>query len=330
MVWQDIIGNRTTKVFLQKLLVAKRRPHAVLLAGPGGIGKRSLAGVFTAALLCGQGDSACGQCINCRRLREGSHPDYFFIQPELKKDSEVRKDSIGIDQIKDLIREAAFQPRLSEQRVAVVDGMELLTVQASNSLLKLLEDPPANWIFVLTADASDKLLPTILSRVVTLDMQPLSEEEIVVFLTEKGVSAETARAAAALADGSPGRALQYSDPGILEKREEALFFLRCTLTGKKEVLFDGYIEKIEREQALLICEFIVTLARDAWQVRLGRLNSVWHKEKETEIRELLSVLSIKNLELIVKNAQDTWAAIKNAANIRLAMEGLYIALTEVE
>ncbi len=329
MNWQDIIGNQQTKEFLQKLLVARQRPHAILLAGPEGIGKRRMAKVFAAALLCGQGEVPCGQCENCRRFYQQNHPDYFFIQPDFKKDSEIRKDSISIEQIRTLIKEAAFAPRLSGNRAVVIAGMELLTAEASNSLLKLLEEPQEGWVFILLAASTAQLLPTVLSRVVLFKMQPPAAEEIVPYLAKKGIDGETAKIAAVLAGGSLGKALKYSELQVMEKRNQAMAFLQKALAGDKETLLDESIEKIEREEALLVCEFIATLARDAWQLKLGRVDSVWHIDKKEEIEKLFALLSIKNLETIVRDAQTAWSAVKNAANARLAMEGLYVALVDI-
>ncbi|HRP96161.1 MAG TPA: DNA polymerase III subunit delta' [Rhodocyclaceae bacterium] len=162
--------------------LGERLPHALLLVGPAGLGKRELADAFAARLLCAapQADGhACGQCPACRLRLSGNHPDLLAIVPaadaaggedddsgtEAAADGGKKKSSqIVIEQIRDLQQALAVTGHQSARRVVVVDPADAMNVFTANALLKLLEEPPEGCVFVLVSSAPRRLLPTIRSR----------------------------------------------------------------------------------------------------------------------------------------------------------------------
>ena len=144
-MWDDILGHEQNKEFLARLLQPGNRPHALLFYGPEGIGKKQLALRFAKTFLCQKPDEhPCGRCESCRliNLAEHSfaHPDFILVEQEAPG-----KD-LKIEQIKEMSRQAAFAPALSSHKVCVIDAADRMTVEAANSLLKLLEEPPPNWL----------------------------------------------------------------------------------------------------------------------------------------------------------------------------------------
>ena len=139
-MWDDILGHEQNKEFLARLLQPGNRPHALLFYGPEGIGKKQLALRFAKTFLCQKPDEhPCGRCESCRliNLAEHSfaHPDFILVEQEAPG-----KD-LKIEQIKEMSRQAAFAPALSSHKVCVIDAADRMTVEAANSLLKLLEEP---------------------------------------------------------------------------------------------------------------------------------------------------------------------------------------------
>lgn len=214
--WNEIIGHEENIAQLQRLLLEQRLPHALLFCGPRGIGKFLTARVLAAALLCGAGSAApCGHCESCRAYLDGNHPDLYEIEPEGKT-----LKTIKIDQIRTLQAEIALAPYMSQRRVVILDEAEKINEVAANALLKTLEEPTGQIVFILIATGREALLDTIVSRVSLLSFQPLPVQQLAAALARRGVAANMALAT--LAGGSFGRALELDENGGLSLRDEVL------------------------------------------------------------------------------------------------------------
>jgi len=220
--FSQIIGQEKAKRFLKQVMAREKMPHAYLFTGIAGVGKTSTAMALTMALNCDspvKGDS-CGKCPSCRKMISGNFPDFIPIsrRPDKK--------NISIEQIKDLNRELRFAPVSARYRVCLIQQAEIMTVEAANSFLKTLEEPPPGNILILkTIDPRD-LLPTIVSRCQRVSFSPLPFKDIADWLVkERDVDKETAEVLAKVSYGSPGRALKMSEGNFLEKRQEWLLSL---------------------------------------------------------------------------------------------------------
>jgi len=192
--------------YLRKANARDHLAHALLFAGPDGIGKRTVALGFAAFLQCeARTDDACGECASCAQVAAGSHPDVQAVAvPAGKKE-------IGVERIRELKRFMQMRPVRGRAKVAVIDDAQMLTVAAQNALLKTLEEPPPHSFLVLVVNNLDALLPTVRSRCQPVRFAPLPTDAVVDILTTvHSLAIPTARQVAALADGSPGRALQLS------------------------------------------------------------------------------------------------------------------------
>ena len=194
-----------------------RLAHALLFAGPDGIGKRAVALALTAWLQCeAGGDDACGTCTSCRQVAAGSHPDVQMVGVA------TGKKEIGVDRVRDLKRFTQLQPSRGKVKVGIIDDAHMLTVAAQNALLKTLEEPSDRSLLILVANTADALLPTVRSRCQRVRFSPLSLETVVEILTARhGLAADAARDLAVLAEGSPGRALALRD-GLAGERAALL------------------------------------------------------------------------------------------------------------
>ncbi len=195
-------GHERAREFLRAAIVQERLPHALLFAGPDGVGKRSLALALVAWLQCeAAADDACGDCGACRQVQAGSHPDLQLVQVA------AGKKEIGIDRIRELKRFMQLQPVRGKAKVAVIDDAHLLTVAAQNALLKMLEEPPARSFLFLISASPDALLATVRSRCQRLQFAPLPVDTVAEILrASASMDGETASRLALAADGSPGRA----------------------------------------------------------------------------------------------------------------------------
>ncbi len=224
MEWQ-IHGHEWAVNLLETHASTDKRRHAYLFVGPEGVGRRTLALKFAQALICsnppGPGQF-CGTCRNCRQLQTMSHPDLSLLVPE-----EGHKD-ILIDQVRELQHSLALAPYAADLRIALLLDFQRATNQAMNALLKTLEEPQDRVILLLTANALESLLPTIVSRCEVIRLRPASIASTSSFLaSKKGLSSKDANLIAHLSGGRVGAAIRMTeDPeGLSRRRENMMAFL---------------------------------------------------------------------------------------------------------
>lgn len=165
---EALVGNSAIK---RRLETGRGLTHAWILAGPSGSGKTTLAGILSAALVCSsEEDPPCGHCADCRKAKLGIHPDILHVAGEDGKD-------ISVGQIRELRSDAYVRPNEAGRKVYVVEGAHTMGGSAQNALLKILEEGPGYAAFLLLAENSGSLLPTIRSRCELLQLSPVTCRE---------------------------------------------------------------------------------------------------------------------------------------------------------
>jgi DNA polymerase III subunit delta' len=228
-MFSSVFGHRRLLALLSRAIARDTLPPALLLAGPSGVGKRRTAMAIARSINCLEPRAtselerdACGKCASCRRIERGVHPDVIVIEPG-------ENGSIKIEAIRDVVDRAGYRPFEARRRVVIIDDADALVPAAQNALLKTLEEMPAASIFVLVSSIPDSLLPTVRSRCPRLRFGPLSAAEVAQALVRDHKYSETdARAAAADADGSVGRALSADSADLTQARDEARRLLEQT------------------------------------------------------------------------------------------------------
>ncbi|AWB42795.1 DNA polymerase III subunit delta' [Paenibacillus sp. CAA11] len=194
MSFKEIMGQDNAKKLLQGSLARKRISHAYVFNGPPGSGQMQMALAFVQALFCTEGGTeACGQCLECRKLLHGNHPDLQIVTPD--------GSSIKIDQIRDLQRIFSYRSETGNPKAYIIDQAEKMNVQAANSLLKFLEEPPSPAVAILLTDNGRALLPTIQSRAQWVSFNPLEPSLMLQKLSDEGVPVTLARCAVHLSAG---------------------------------------------------------------------------------------------------------------------------------
>ncbi|NLG57686.1 MAG: DNA polymerase III subunit delta' [Clostridiales bacterium] len=203
-------------------------PQALLLSGPFGVGKRTLAQLLSLCLFCKEGDAApCGQCKACKRLVSESHPDHLVLRllPNAK--------SIKIDQVRDILSQLSQYPLEGGRRVVVLEDFDLFTVPAQNALLKAIEEPDQATSFILTATNEKAVLSTILSRCRLQRLPAWPDEALASFLTSRGLCEKTVQDLVPLSGGSPGTAMRLAEDedfwSLKTRADEAFLGLRGPL-----------------------------------------------------------------------------------------------------
>jgi DNA polymerase III subunit delta' len=206
-------------------------PHALLMCGMAGLGKRAFAQRFMQGLLCQQpvdGD-ACGRCRSCLLFVAGTHPDVISLSFGLRKDG-VQRSEIVVDQIRELSSRLAMSSQFGGWQVACIDPADAMNAAAANALLKTLEEPSAQTMLILLADTPWRLPQTIRSRCQRIEFHLPAEAQALTWLQAEGVH----HAAAALhaAGGNPGLARAWTQDGALERRLEVRKDLAALAAGR--------------------------------------------------------------------------------------------------
>lgn len=198
-IWDELLGQPEAIEQLQKVVGNKAEGvhHAWLFTGPAGSGRSNLARSFAAALECDE--QGCGSCQQCRLVQADSHPDVTILQTD--------RVVISIDEVRDLVAKSSLATSIGKYRVIVIEDADRMTERTSNVLLKVLEEPAENVIWILCAPSVSDLLPTIRSRTRNLNLRLPSIDEVATLLIERdGVEPQLAKKCALLAQNHVGMA----------------------------------------------------------------------------------------------------------------------------
>lgn len=213
MSFAEIIGQKRIINLLRRALAQDHLPHSFLFTGMDGVGKQRTALTLAKVVNCenGAAGDCCDRCVSCRKAASGNHPDINTIE----RDGPF----IKIEQIRALKQRLRFKPLEGRYRVTIINNAQNMKIEAANALLKVLEEPPAENLIILTAYEITSLLPTIVSRCLHLPFQPLATKEISTHLCQAhGLEPKKAAVMAELAGGSLSRAAVLLDEKQLDRR----------------------------------------------------------------------------------------------------------------
>ncbi len=173
-MFEKILGNEHIKEQLKKSIKNNQVSHSYLFIGIDGIGKKLLATEFAKAMQCLNKDKYCNNCKSCIEFDSNNNPDFLYIEPD--------GNSIKIEQIRDMQKRIQEKPIISEKKVYIIDNADKMTVEAQNSLLKTLEEPPEYATIILIGSNENAFLTTIKSRCMILHFNPIEDEKMLQYL----------------------------------------------------------------------------------------------------------------------------------------------------
>ncbi len=334
-MWRTL-GHEKALNLLERSLGEGRLAHAYLLVGPPHIGKRTLALEIARAVNCLQIDKPCGQCNQCRRIEEGRHADVQVVGLETQPadSGERARVEVGIDQVREMQRLASLKPYEGNCRVFIFDGVERLSEEAANCLLKTLEEPPDQVLLVLlTSKKGDDLLPTIVSRCQVLELYPLPVAVVEGELIERWeADQERAKELAHLSGGRLGWAVSaMRDTAILQRRRVRLERIVSTLTGGMEERF-AYAAELaslfvrDRDPAREELELWLAFQRDLLLLKEGVDEFIVNITVRQSMEKMAAELSSAQIVNIARATEQAWENLERNANPRLALEVLMLTL----
>ena len=322
--WDRLLGHERRIAQARRMIEERRLPHALLLFGPEGVGKRRVAETMAAALLCAGEDAPCGECESCRAARLGTHPDFYLVEPEAQGKSAR---AIRIDRIRALQAGLARLPILSGRSVVLMDDAHLMNEAAANCLLKTLEEPTGDTVFLLVTSARSSLLPTILSRCVPVAFGMLPDDVIKRALEDRGVAGAKAVQIAALVDGSLGRAIRLAEGDGLSMQEEAVAFLEQMGSLSMEQVFARGEElgSMARERLIEWLRWQIVLFRDLALLRSdGGSPLIYCRGARDRLLALLPGFSESRIFDMIGLLQETQRRMRENVNLRLQLESCLI------
>lgn len=322
-MWPKVLGHEENKKILNQFLQGERATPALLFYGPAGVGKRYLAQQFAQSFLCQGNPYNEDDCASCKAFRAGTHPDFVQVA-QLAPGKELL-----IEQIKDMSKQASYAPTLSTHKVCIIDGADFMKAPAANSLLKLLEEPPDFWLFILIATDINRLLPTILSRVISRRFEGLSAANVANILKERHV--QNPQILANLAAGSPGKALELGELDALLWRERALYILEHS----QDVMIMQFIgdlswlEKISMPEAMLFLEMLLLLLRDALFSKEHVEDRFLNTDLLTRINLCFASWQSRAIEKLIKLVSESYRGVAAKTGSKAVIEALILQINEL-
>ncbi len=337
-MWQ-IVGHSRVVSLLQRSLERETLAHAYLFAGPPHVGKMTLAVNLAQVLNCEVAEPPCGECSSCQKIALAKHADVRIIGLVSNGNSAEAKlrTEISIDQIREVQSSASLPPFEGRHKVFIIDGAELLSIEAANALLKTLEEPVGKVIFILLV-TNERLLPaTVVSRCQRLELPPLAAAEVEAVLNSRwGVEPQKAKLLARLCHGCLGWAVSAaSDDDLLQQRTERLDRLLDIISADYEARF-VYAAQLAAQfsQSRRLVQEILDLWLDWWRdlllIKTGCSDAITNIDLEAKLVDQAGAYSLAEIKAVINSIQAAGEQLGQNANPRLVLEVLMFSISRKE
>jgi len=328
-MWKTIGQDVTIKI-LKNSIAAGNMSHAYLIAGPPHIGKATLALDIARYVNCTESDAPCDICQSCRRINNGKHVDINLLSlesPLTPPENGKSRKEISIKDIEELQKRASLSAYEGRFRIFIIDGVEDLSEEAANRLLKTLEEPPSYVIFLMLTADEKRVLTTILSRCQKIEMKLVPADVIEQYLIEThGAETDKAKLTARLARGCPGGAITLLDnTKHMQGRIDILNKLQYLLCASYENRF-AYIEHLgtDREKNVDMLDTWLTWWRDVLLTRCECSDVMINIDFSKDIERAAAAFEIGEIKQSIDRIQEAQRQIQQNANVRLVMEVLML------
>ncbi len=343
---ESIIGHQRIIKFFQKAITDKNISHAYLFLGSSHIGKATIAKIFAQALQCdliktdvkqmeenklfseivdnNDVKIPCRKCQSCKLVEKNSHPDTIILDG---------KENIKIEQTRELQHKINLKPLDSIYKICIIEDVERLTLEAANSLLKILEEPPSKSILILTCTTLNHILPTISSRCQIVKFQPVSSLEIEKELTKRGVHKKIAESLCLISCGKPGMAFNLaSNPDILKKQLQLINNLgELKNSYSKQIKFAQDLIKNFTDNDFLqlenIMDFWLGWFRDLLLIKKRCDSLILNITEKEKLKKQAQNYNIDEIRLLILKISQTKEDLRRNVNPKLLIENLIFSLS---
>ncbi len=325
--FKDIVGQESIISHMKNAIKLNKISHAYIINGEKGMGKKTIAKIFSMTLQCEKGgDEPCMQCHSCKQAISNNHPDIRWITHE-------KPSTIAIDEVREQINnDILIKPYSSKYKIYIVDEAEKLTIQAQNALLKTIEEPPAYGIIMLLTNNKDSFLQTILSRCVALEMRPVASTDIINYLREKEkIPDYQAKMVVNFAGGNLGRAIRLAS---MEEFNELKDMVIRHLTGICDASvtdISGYVKEAAtfKDNISEYIDLMVAWFRDVLIFKASKdINQLIFKENISLIEKYVIRISYNGINRIFEAADKVGLRLRANVNFDLTIELLLMCIRE--
>jgi DNA polymerase-3 subunit delta' len=312
--FNDVIGHKDIISHMKNAYTMGKVSHAYILEGDEGMGKKLLTNCFVKLLQCENpiGTSPCGSCSSCVQIDSNNHPDIIYVKPS-------KISGYGVDDVRtQIVKDINIKPYQSKYKIYIIDEADKMNVQAQNSILKTIEDPPSYGLFFLLATNSQKFLQTVLSRAVKMNLKPVSIKHIERYLLKEwGVSTTQAKVFSSFSRGNLGKALKLQgSESFTNNREEMVKLLDIFINGKEYDIMDA-VKLLEnhKEDINEILEILISLIRDILFYKETLSNEgIIHQDIEVRIVKLSQNVKPIKLVRLVQNIYELTSQLRLNVN----------------
>ncbi|SEF70856.1 DNA polymerase-3 subunit delta' [Eubacterium ruminantium] len=329
MDFQHIVGHEDIIRHFKASIEMNRVSHAYIICGEADSGRRSLALSFAKTLQCEEGKiDPCNKCRSCVQADSGNHPDIIFVdheKPQLVSVEDIRNNVVNTIDIK---------PYSSKYKIYIIEDGEMMNIPAQNALLKSIEEPPQYAIIIILTTTLDRLLPTIISRCITLSTKPVKERDIYDYLVDNfKIDDNKANFCVEYAQGNLGKAIKLATNEDYDRLVKSVINLETNIYKMDAESIAAVITDCEKSFKISMSEYLDLMMvwyRDILMLKVtGKIDKIMFKDQILTIREQSKYLSFNELEEKAR-AVDR-AKIRIAANAKLEdiMKLLIMTLKEI-
>ena len=324
--FRDVVGHESIIGHFKSSIEQGKVAHAYLIHGEKGTGKKMLAGLFAKTLQCEAGGTdPCGTCRSCIQCDSGNQPDIIWVTHE-------KPTVISVDDIREQVNnDIIIKPYSSRYKIYIIPEAELMNPQAQNALLKTIEEPPEYAIIMLLTNNLDKMLPTILSRRITLNLKPVGELDMMEYLSRMGVPQAKAKFCVGFAFGNLGKAVRLAtSEEYNEIKHDCVQILKDINRMEIYDLIDA-VKKMSKYKLDIYdyLDIMMMWYRDILMLKVsGSPDKMLFKEEYATLKQQANYISYEGIENVLKALDKVKVRLEANVNFDIAMELLLLTIKE--